>query len=59
MNDDAVYYMPQRGLSEAEARGLQLAGFVNDIIMRLEGGLAQRVLEAAEKKIDAMQRFVE
>lgn len=59
MNDDAVYYMRQRGLSEAEARGLQLAGFVNDIIMRFEGGLAQRVLEAAEKKIDAMQRFVE
>lgn len=59
MNDDAVYYMRQRGLSEAEARGLQLAGFVNDIIMRLDGGLAERVLEAAERKIEAMQRFAE
>lgn len=59
MNDDAVYYMRQRGLSEAEARGLQLTGFVNDIISRLgEGELADRVLVAAQDKIGRLQRDV-
>ncbi len=35
MNDDAIYYMRQRGLSEEQARGLHMAGFVNDIISRI------------------------
>jgi Fe-S cluster assembly protein SufD len=35
MNDDAIYYMRQRGLSEAQARGLQMTGFVNDIVSRI------------------------
>ncbi len=35
MNDDAIYYMRQRGLSESQARGLQMAGFVNDIVSRI------------------------
>ena len=52
MDDDAVYYMRQRGLSEAQARGLQLAGFVNDVVSRLgEGALAEAVSEMAEAKI--------
>lgn len=33
IDDDAVFYMRQRGLSEAEARRLQIEGFVGDITM--------------------------
>lgn len=32
MNEDAVYYMRQRGISEADARRLQLFGYVNDVL---------------------------
>ena len=59
MDDDAVYYMRQRGLSEAEARGLQLTGFVNDVVSRLgEGPLAAAVLAMAEEKIAELQQGV-
>lgn len=52
MDDDAVYYMRQRGLSEAEAAACQLTGFVNDVVSRLgEGPLAAAVLAMAEEKI--------
>ncbi len=34
IDDDAVLYMRQRGLSEAEARRLQIEGFVSDVVMR-------------------------
>lgn len=34
MNDDAVMYMRQRGLSEELARRLQIEGFVADVVMR-------------------------
>ena len=52
MNDDAVYYMRQRGLSEAEARGLQLSGFVNEIVSRLEfPELVDALSDLAQKKI--------
>lgn len=55
MNDDAIYYMQQRGLSDAEARGLQLTGFVNDITSRLgEGYLADNVYAAASAKIEQL-----
>ena len=58
MNDEAVYYMRQRGLSEAEAKGLQLTGFVNEVVARIpEGALAERVLvEAAAEKIVRLQQ---
>lgn len=57
MNDDAVFYMRQRGLSEEQARGLQLTGFVNDVISRFGGReLAERVLAAAEGKIGRLQQ---
>lgn len=56
MNDEAVYYMRQRGLSESEARGLQLSGFVNDVVSRLgEGAFAEMVLAAAAEKISLLQ----
>jgi len=51
--------MRQRGLSEAEARGLQLTGFVNDVVSRLgEGPLAAAVLAMAEEKIAELQQGV-
>lgn len=55
MNDDAVYYMRQRGLSDTEARRLQLAGFINDIVSHIgEGELADKVSAAAFAKIERM-----
>lgn len=57
MDDEAVYYMRQRGLSEAEARGLQLTGFVNEVVSRLgDGPLAEEVLRRAGRKIAALQQ---
>lgn len=34
MDDEAVFYMRQRGLSEAQARRLQLEGFAGDVVAR-------------------------
>ena len=34
LDEMAVYYMRQRGIAEADARRLQMSGFVNDIIER-------------------------
>ena len=49
--------MCQRGLSEADAKGLQLTGFVNEVVARIpEGALAERVLEAAAEKIVRLQQ---
>lgn len=49
---DEVYYMRQRGLSEAQARELQLAGFVDDIVMRIpEGSYRDRVEAGVRGKI--------
>ncbi|MFI3304316.1 MAG: SufD family Fe-S cluster assembly protein [Rikenellaceae bacterium] len=50
MNQEAIYYMMQRGLSEEQARKLQLDGFVSEVTQRcsIEGlceGLSQMVRE--------------
>lgn len=34
MDQEAVYYMRQRGIDEQQARRLQLAGFVGDLVMQ-------------------------
>lgn len=34
MDQEAIYYMRQRGIEEAQARRLQLAGFVGDLVMQ-------------------------
>jgi len=34
LDEEAIYYMRQRGIDEAQARRLQMSGFVNDIIER-------------------------
>ena len=55
MNDDAVYYMRQRGLSDAEARSLQLSGFVNEIVTRIGySDLVEELSAAARERITSM-----
>ena len=36
MNEEQIYYMRQRGLSEADARRLQLGGFMQEILDKIE-----------------------
>ena len=36
MNEEQIYYMRQRGLSEEDARRLQLGGFVGEILSHIE-----------------------
>lgn len=36
MNEEQIYYMRQRGLSESDARRLQLGGFMQEIIDKVE-----------------------
>ena len=51
--------MRQRGLSEAEPRGLHLTGFVIVVVSRLGvGPLAAAVLAMAEEKIAELQQGV-
>ena len=53
LDEEAVYYMRQRGIDEANARRLQMSGFVNDIISRCEDdALAASVYEMASGKIE-------
>lgn len=49
----AVFYMRQRGISEITARKLQMYGFVNDIIGKINiKGLAEYINSIAEEKIE-------
>ena len=34
MDQEAIYYMRQRGIDEQQARRLQLAGFIGDLVMQ-------------------------
>lgn len=45
-NDDALFYMRQRGLSEKEAQRLQTEGFVKDIVMRCPIDAVRGAIEA-------------
>ena len=36
MNEEQIYYMRQRGLSESDARRLQLSGFVGEILQKID-----------------------
>ena len=55
MDAEAVYYMRQRGLSEAEARRLQIEGFVGDIVRRCGiEPLGEALLEAVAAKMKRM-----
>ena len=55
MDEDAVYYMRQRGISEEDARRLQLFGFVNDVISRCPAEESCECLaRLAQERIDKM-----
>ena len=55
MEDDAVLYMRQRGLSEAQARRLQIEGFVGDVVRRCGiEPLCEALAEAVAAKLERM-----
>ncbi len=55
LDDEAVYYMRQRGIGEAEARRMQLFGFVDDIISRCGcESLCEYVREAARDRLETI-----
>lgn len=55
MDEEAVYYMRQRGIAEADAKRLQLFGFVNDVISKCPGDEVCECLAAlAQSRIDEM-----
>ena len=52
LDTEAVFYMRQRGISEADARRLQMFGFVNDIVSRCpHEGACDFVAGLAEERI--------
>lgn len=55
LDAEAIYYMRQRGISEADARKLQMSGFVNDIIAHSPTErLAATVYNLVATKIDSL-----
>ena len=55
MDADAILYMRQRGLSEAEARRLQVEGFVGDIVRRCAiEPLSEALMERVTAKMEEM-----
>ena len=53
LDGDAVLYMRQRGLSEEQARRLQIEGFVNDIVLSA-GELGQLLGEELTAKLERL-----
>lgn len=55
MDADAVLYMRQRGLSEAQARRLQIEGFVGDVVLHCGiDPLCQELMRAVQAKMERM-----
>lgn len=56
IDDEAILYMRQRGLSEQEARRLLLEGFVGDVVSRceVEGELCAALATEVESKIERL-----
>lgn len=55
MDADAILYMRQRGLSEAQARALQIEGFVGDVVRRCDiEPLREAMVEAVGAKLERM-----
>ncbi len=55
MEDDTILYMRQRGLSEAQARRLQIEGFVGDVVRRCGiEPLCEALAEAVAAKLERM-----
>ncbi|MCH5329840.1 MAG: SufD family Fe-S cluster assembly protein [Alistipes sp.] len=54
-DEEALFYMRQRGLSERDARRLQIEGFVKDVIMSCRNESLRAVLEAEiDKKLEKL-----
>ena len=49
IDDDAIYYMRQRGLSEEQARKLQVGGFLRDVLSHIDD---EAIREEFELKIE-------
>lgn len=45
MNEEQIYYMRQRGLSEEDARKLQLGGFIRQVLDRVDDELLREEME--------------
>ena len=53
MDSEAILYMRQRGLSEAQARGVQIEGFVGDVVRRCGiEPLCEAAMEAVVAKLE-------
>ena len=53
LDDEAILYMRQRGLSEAQARRLQIEGFVRDIVSQA-GSLSDALAEELTAKLEEL-----
>lgn len=54
LDDEAIYYMRQRGIGEDDARRLQMFGFVNDIINKTSiEGIRTMIGERATARIES------
>lgn len=53
LDDDAILYMRQRGLSEAQARRLQIEGFVRDIVSQA-GSMGEALAEVLTEKLEEL-----
>ena len=53
MDSDAIMYMRQRGLSEQQARRMQIEGFVNDIVLQA-GDIGQVLAEELTSKLETL-----
>jgi Fe-S cluster assembly protein SufD len=51
LDQEAIYYMRQRGMGEAEARRMQTQGFADDIINRCHSGAYRDFVAAAAEKL--------
>lgn len=55
VDDDSLFYMRQRGLSEMQARKLQLKGFVDDVLMHCSDDIWMRnAMRLADQKIETL-----
>ncbi len=55
MDEEAIFYMRQRGLSESQARRLRLEGFVGSVLLDLPvGSLREPLLQAVSEKLERM-----
>ncbi|MCC8088574.1 MAG: Fe-S cluster assembly protein SufD [Rikenellaceae bacterium] len=55
LDENAVFYMRQRGISEEEAKKLQMYGFMNDIVGEVKiAGLPEIINRIAGEKIESL-----